>query len=352
MTDPFQDLTTLEADLSHRCALLAQVLALPPSQERSARLNALWREVAPLRPAYEAAVQALRGRITEPTDQPLQAAARRSLLQHAPGRAAMWEKIERMIARQQDPSSFPPLIVDQHRIVRGPEAGPVDYLVQLLFQLSNPLAGQGDLVPDTHYRDIPLSGGYFLNLLMAARRLLLAMEHDGPVRFLDMGCGGGSKVLIASAMFDEAEGADFLPAYIAQGREFFTRVGADPDRLRVGDALRFDDYGAYDVIYFYRPLKDPALAAQMEARVLAQVRPGTILLAPLNATLGRSEIAAARVVDKIYLAHSERAEAARLADLARIKGCETRGGVSDDAQALGFWAPVITQSRRNGFVVW
>lgn len=349
-TDDLFALQDLEKTLHTQSQEVAAVLRLPPSDGRSAQIRAIWPRIASQQVPYAQMIQRLRALVGHvASDTPLAAAERRALLCHGPVRERKWTSITEMVSRQLVPTAFPPLITERTEIVRGPEFGPVNYVMNILFDLANPLNKDADLLPDTHYRDIPLSGAYFINLLQAAQRILLAQGHSGPVRFIDIGCGGGTKVLAASAMFEVAHGLEYSPAYAAKAQQFLERLGVDAAVIRTGDALTFEDYGAYDVIYFYRPLKDPALAAQMEARVLAQARPGTVILAPLNATLGRSDDDAGKVLDKIYLAGISRSDAQKVAEQAEMRGCETRIRVSDDATALGFWEPIVTQSRRNGF---
>lgn len=351
-SDPLAPLLTLEQTLDAASQDLAQVLADPPSDSRSTRLRLLWPKLAEHRVTYTTLVQALQGTVlTAPADTPITAAKRRMLLAHGKGRASLWDAVADMVARQSIPSAFPPLLTEKREIVRRAECGPTNLLMQVLFDLSNPDAKLLAQDTDTHHVDIPLSGAYFLNLLTAAQRILLAQGRSGPFRFLDVGCGAGSKVLTATAAFDVAHGFDFNAAYVARAQDFLKRAAMDPTAVWQDDALTFDDYGVYDVIYFYRPLKDPQLAARHEARVLEQARPGTILLAPLCASLGRPEIGAARVIDKIFLTGTSRDDATAILEEAQTKGCEMRTGVTHDETALGFWAPLVLQSQRNGFAL-
>ena len=345
-------LTALETTLSGLCAELADILADPPSDERTDKVRLLWPRLASLEIPYSSALSALRSNLSQPRDDtPLQAAARRRLLHHAPARLGLWGRIGRMVHRQLHPGSFPALVTETTEIITGPQFGAVNYLSQLLFQLSNPIAGDADVVPEDHHRDIPLSGAYFINLLTAARRILLARGHDGPVRFLDMGCGAGTKVLAASAVFEIAHGGEYSPKYVAQARSFFTRLGADPDVILETNALTFDDYASYDVIYFYRPLKNIDLAVQMEERILDQARPGTLLIAPLNVTLGRLPDRVLKIADKIFITGQTRDAIAELVRDAERKGCETRITPFPEDEVLGFWQPLVTRSRRNGFAL-
>ena len=88
----------------------------------------------------------------------MQAVARRTLLRYGPTRASLWAKVTGVVSRQMLASSFPPLMSERSEIVRGREFGDVNYLMQALFDLANPLSGDKELLPDTHHRDIPWSG--------------------------------------------------------------------------------------------------------------------------------------------------------------------------------------------------
>ncbi len=130
--------------------------------------------------------------------------------------------------------------------------------------------------------DIPTTVSLFLEHAHLAYRLLLAQRHQGPMRFIDIGCGGGAKVLLGAQMFDQADGLEYDPAYAVSARRVLSVLGATRCRVIEGDALEFQDYGAYDVLYLYRPIRDAELLVKLETRVLAQARPGAVLLAPYD----------------------------------------------------------------------
>lgn len=73
-------------------------------------------------------------------------------------------------------------------------------------------------------------------------------------RFLDVGCGLGNKIWIAQELGFDAFGIEINPKYaeIAQGF-----LGTD--RILIQDAMAFQDYAKYDVIYFYNPMPSDEL---------------------------------------------------------------------------------------------
>lgn len=335
------DLIALEQTLMSACARLATVLAQSPGEARTGALRAAAPDVFRHRPQYQQAIQTLRG--------PVMPGDAHQQLQFSTYRAGIWQAVEALVARQSWASSFPPLITRLDDLTRKRHGGMVNAAVQALFDLSNDAADPDARDRDKSYADIPLPGDLFVELLTTAQRLLLAQGHAGPMRFLDVGCGAGSKLVIANGAFEKVHGFDFNPAYVEKGRAFLQRCGLPDAGIQRADALDYDDYGAWDVIYFYRPLKDPTLAARMEARVLEQARPGAVIIAPMSLTIGRSNAAAARIEDPVYIAGATAEQARDLRKRAIGLGCERRPGTIHDENMLGFWAPVVLQSQANGF---
>ncbi len=107
--------------------------------------------------------------------------------------------------------------------------------------------------------------------------------------FLDVGCGTGEKAFLAYALggFDKADGLEYDPRTVAVG-EYLLHGAATrqpyPIRLFCQDALEFDRYGDYDVVYMYRPMKPAPLMRGLVARIAAQMKAGAILMDVLKAT--------------------------------------------------------------------
>lgn len=155
------------------------------------------------------------------------------------------------------------------------------------------------LVQDGRHGDIPLPMGRFLQLIRAAGRLLRALDRPEPWSFLDVGCGLGLKLLAAQEVFDRVEGVEITPATAARAKALLAaarrnRIAAEATptpwltgtlprgraRIHCADALGFDGYGAFDVIYAYRPIADAAPRHRLEQRIVAQARPGALLILP------------------------------------------------------------------------
>jgi SAM-dependent methyltransferase len=92
-------------------------------------------------------------------------------------------------------------------------------------------------------------------------------------RFLDVGCGPGTKLLLARHFFGlRPDGIEVNPELAAVARVY-------AGLLHTGDALLAPDgfYADYDLIWMYRPFRDRQLEQQLEDRVMAEMKPGAIL---------------------------------------------------------------------------
>jgi SAM-dependent methyltransferase len=102
-------------------------------------------------------------------------------------------------------------------------------------------------------------------------------------RFLDVGCGIGEKVFLAYALggFTHCDGLEYDARTAAVAQFLFKQLG-DPEvyplQVIQGDALSFDHYGDYDVIYMFRPLRERARMRQLVTRIVEQLRPQAILI--------------------------------------------------------------------------
>ncbi len=124
------------------------------------------------------------------------------------------------------------------------------------------------------YRFVPLPNEAFVDLVIDA---FCALGMNKNKRFLDVGAGFGSKVLLASPLFD-AYGFDCVDRYVKQAQQLLG------DKVFLADALTFDRYYEYDVVYYYRPIKDNDLYFQLERRIYDALRPG-MLVAPMHSLI-------------------------------------------------------------------
>ena len=197
-----------------------------------------------------------------------------------------------------------------------------------------------------HHGDLPYPSTDFLRYAMAARRICLAMDKPAPT-FLDVGCGIGLKVFQAAELFAQADGLEYEAAHAATGRAMLQRGGWPDARIFHADALRFERYGDYDVLSLYKPMYGEALQ-QMEARLIGQARPGTLLIAPYTDFTTRFEtFGCARIEGFLYIIRPPKSLPAVLKRATNV-GCalpaRPKNGYAED----GFLAPLHLALRRWG----
>jgi SAM-dependent methyltransferase len=113
--------------------------------------------------------------------------------------------------------------------------------------------------------------GLFMRGMQLARDHFSEAEHQP--RFLDAGCGIGTKVALASQLNWQADGLDFVPEYCSAARELCGPASV----IYETDARDFDQYGDYDLVYCYRCLVDEQACAQLAEQVAEQLKPGAMM---------------------------------------------------------------------------
>lgn len=254
-----------------------------------------------------------------------------------------WPGVQTMLAKQAPPERRPLYPAPEVDPVRRAERATTDDLMSVLHVMFKG-AAQSE-VAEAHgcHDDIPMAHGDFVEHLHAAHRVVLALGHARPVRFLDVGCGGGMKVLSAARIFDAADGLEYDPAHAAAARWLMERASFLGCRIFEGDALSFDGYADYEVIYAYRPLQDAEKAAQMERRIAAAAPKGTVLLLPLAVDPPET---CARIEGPLHVNGLSPEEAAELKASAELMGPAIRARAK--TQVPPAWRPVLSASRDNG----
>lgn len=261
-----------------------------------------------------------------------------------------------------------PLLADHHH--PGAVPAPGDATLERLFERLH-LALMPDvpvLTYGTAHGDIPLPIRRFQALMEAATRLLRAMERPEPWSFLDVGCGIGLKVLAAQEYFtttagielnaDRAAVAGRLTGLAARNRQIAQdtitpwvtgTLPAATARIEAADALTWQGYGAFDVIYAYRPIFDTELMTELDRRIAAQARPGAILIMPYGDFLHRGGgEGLVTLNDYMFLKPAPGLKPANLlrraADIGPLRPVPPFGGYRDE----GFAAPLLAALRRWG----
>lgn len=99
------------------------------------------------------------------------------------------------------------------------------------------------------------------------------MTYASGFRFLDVGCGIGSKLALATTVF----------GLQADGVEVDSVMAAEACKWRCGNVIPQDAldvpglYADYDIIWLYRPFRDRKCEEQLEKLVRENMKPGAIL---------------------------------------------------------------------------
>ena len=260
-----------------------------------------------------------------------------------------WPLVRALVFLQARPRRLP-LYPDEDRLPRTTYMQQClsDEVFGWLHAVLNPAAQSASAVEHACFPDIGLPNSDFHMHLHAAYRVLLAQRKGRQARFLDVGCGGGLKVLSAMRYFDQCAGFDFDPAYVAAGQALMRAAQGSETQIRCADALTFEGYGAFDVIYFYRPIEDAGMLAEMEQKIVTEARPGTVLIAPYLAFPARREgLACGHVAGALYVAGLEDKAAQTLRRKAERMGEYVMREESEGLVSI--WEPLLAASRSNGF---
>ena len=122
------------------------------------------------------------------------------------------------------------------------------------------------------YGFVPFPIDDFLGLLTEA----WLIEADPKKKFLDVGAGIGTKVLLANVLFD-AWGIEIDQDYVDVAQS----LGAD---VKCQDALQHHFYDAADFIYFFVPIKDEEQEQKLERHIHDLMKVGSYV-APMGAIL-------------------------------------------------------------------
>lgn len=125
--------------------------------------------------------------------------------------------------------------------------------------------------PDVYFDWQPFPADRFTALLEGC----LPAVPAGSQSFLDVGCGIGTKQLIAAGYGLSTYGIDRVPEYLAEAAQ----LGVSAE---LADARDYTGYGGYGVVYVNHPLRcDPGCddEAVLEARIHELMAPGAVLIA-------------------------------------------------------------------------
>lgn len=264
----------LDAALDRLTALVAELVAAcppRPSARDDAEIAALTAALEAHQPEIEEAARWLKKRGAEAEDERRLALARVSMAA-LPGVLAA---IGRMLERPREPLFPEPSPTDSAARRR-------EVLARGFALLETAASGnlQADHMKDYGFPFIPLDAEHFVGALQAVWRLLVVLGREQSARYLEVGCGAGAKLFIAREFFAHVEGIELDPGYVERAEALGNTPQSDW-KVEAADALTFPRYGEFDAIYSYVPIRDPELHNEMERRLLAQAKPGAVILAPM-----------------------------------------------------------------------
>ncbi|MCA9128174.1 MAG: class I SAM-dependent methyltransferase [Planctomycetales bacterium] len=92
------------------------------------------------------------------------------------------------------------------------------------------------------------------------------------VRFLEVGCGLGTKCELARQAGMTATGIDLLTEYVNLARQLYPLCAFEQ-----ANALEYN-YGCFDVVYYHVPFFGEELVRELEKRLLEQLQCGSMLI--------------------------------------------------------------------------
>lgn len=107
---------------------------------------------------------------------------------------------------------------------------------------------------------------------LIAEALPAVTPVNGDIRFLAIGCGPGSDLIIARDIFGmDATGFDRVPEYVAAARS----LGLKADET---DAEHYYGYSRFQLTWFNRVARDAEIEARIEATAWHRTAPGTVVI--------------------------------------------------------------------------
>lgn len=103
--------------------------------------------------------------------------------------------------------------------------------------------------------------------------LIEAIAESPGKSFLEIGCGPGTKMMLARDLFGlDVTGFDRVEEYVAAAKE----QGLNAAEC---DAFDFQAYNKFDIVFFNRPFRDRPTQAKLEKMVYGKIRRGAVVIA-------------------------------------------------------------------------
>ena len=122
--------------------------------------------------------------------------------------------------------------------------------------------------PDLHVYE-PMRADQFLD------DLAVAIEFAPGKRYLEVGSGIGTKLLLAEQMGLEVHGIELRESYIAVSQYLCPNAPVE-----LADARYYTGYGAFDIIHCYKPVTSFEALAELDEHIASHMKQGAILIHP------------------------------------------------------------------------
>ena len=330
--------------LADDVCVMAQLLAEPALSRDAAALSVQWQSIMQFHAPLSSAYRKLR-KVTRSTAKSAESRAAQDQVKALHWTLRLWDEMGHIVEQHMDaPAQQITLQQTNH-----PQDALITYLYAALHILANPNEQHEEARENDCFADIAMDIQKFEQLVTAAYRLLSVQGRTRTARFLDVGCGGATKVLAAARWFDACDGLEYDPGYAKAGQRTLDLLMPGRGQVFEVDALTFDNYGAYDVIYYYRPIANLDLLFEMQTRIVEQAKPGTIILAPYNRFLDpRPPFPCAQIKGPIFVTGVTQEEA----DIWHANAERTAVAPilrSDDLRKdPGVWRPILEAASYNG----
>lgn len=134
-----------------------------------------------------------------------------------------------------------------------------------------------------HYPFIPSHDvGSLLRCFFQVRDYILAKRKESGKRFrnlnfLDCGCGVGNIMLLVRYMegFAEVSGVEYDLATWETARKLIPGYSSN---IVLGDLVEFDNYGHYDVLYYYTPISCPDKSSMFYKKLMSGMKIGAVVI--------------------------------------------------------------------------
>lgn len=134
---------------------------------------------------------------------------------------------------------------------------------------------------------MPYNISWFIHHLQDAYDLCQRIFPGKQYKFLEIGCGVGTKTKVASQLF-EAYAIEVFEPYAAVAKEITKKrirrnfgiyhEENDINKIFMIDALAYKDFEKFDVIYCYCPFNDYEKELELENKIFDQAKEGTVFI--------------------------------------------------------------------------